>query len=109
MQRVYPVAEFIGERPAATDYPRSFTVPRYSERRRKAKDDRPSLQAHKLTFTDHHSHFFFVLWLILNTKGVGQKTETNEIAVMVDSRWPLIADVALDPVELKDYWKSWRA
>ena len=41
-------------------------------------------------------------------KGVGAKTETNETAVMVDSRWPLIADPALEGVELKDYWKSWR-
>lgn len=38
------------------------------------KTNKSSLQAHKLTFKDHHSHFFFVLWLILNTKGVGQKT-----------------------------------
>lgn len=41
-------------------------------------------------------------------KGVSQKTETNEIAVMVDSRWPLMVDPSLDNVELKDYWKSWR-
>jgi homogentisate 1,2-dioxygenase len=42
-------------------------------------------------------------------KGVSQKTETDEIAVMVDSRWPLQIDPALDGVELKEYWKSWLA
>jgi homogentisate 1,2-dioxygenase len=42
-------------------------------------------------------------------KGIGQKTETNETAVMVDSRWPLKVDPALEGVELKDYWKSWRS
>jgi homogentisate 1,2-dioxygenase len=42
-------------------------------------------------------------------KGVGQKTETNEIAVMIDSRWPLKADPALESVELKDYWQSWKS
>lgn len=41
-------------------------------------------------------------------KSVGTKTETNETAVMVDSRWPLIADPGLEKVELKDYWKSWK-
>ncbi|MGE3682891.1 MAG: homogentisate 1,2-dioxygenase [Bdellovibrionales bacterium] len=42
-------------------------------------------------------------------KSVDQKTHTNEIAVMVDSRWPLHVDPALLNVELKDYWKSWRS
>lgn len=42
-------------------------------------------------------------------KSVENKTETNEIAVMVDSRWPLQMDTSLEKVELKDYWKSWRA
>lgn len=41
-------------------------------------------------------------------KSVGSKTETNETAVMVDSRWPLKIDPSLENVELKDYWKSWR-
>jgi homogentisate 1,2-dioxygenase len=41
-------------------------------------------------------------------KTVESKTETDEIAVMVDSRWPLIVDPALEGVELKEYWKSWR-
>lgn len=41
-------------------------------------------------------------------KAVDQKTDTNEIAVMVDSRWPLHADTSLESVELKDYWKSWK-
>jgi len=41
-------------------------------------------------------------------KGVGAKTETNEIAVMIDSRWPLNIDSLIENVEVKDYWKSWR-
>jgi homogentisate 1,2-dioxygenase len=41
-------------------------------------------------------------------KAVAQKTETNEIAVMVDSRWPLFTDPYLDQTELQDYWKSWK-
>jgi homogentisate 1,2-dioxygenase len=41
-------------------------------------------------------------------KNVGSKTETDEIAVMVDARWPLKVDPAMEGVELKDYWKSWR-
>lgn len=41
-------------------------------------------------------------------KGVSQKTETNEVAVMLDSRWPLFTDPSLERVELKDYWKSWK-
>lgn len=41
-------------------------------------------------------------------KSVDSKTETNETAVMVDSRWPLMIDPALEGVELKDYWKSWK-
>ncbi len=41
-------------------------------------------------------------------KSVDSKTETNETAVMVDSRWPLEADPILEGVELKDYWKSWK-
>lgn len=41
-------------------------------------------------------------------KAVDQKTHTNEIAVMVDSRWPLLADESLGSVELKEYWKSWQ-
>lgn len=41
-------------------------------------------------------------------KAAEKKTHTDEIAVMVDSRWPLMADPVLDPTELKDYWKSWK-
>jgi homogentisate 1,2-dioxygenase len=41
-------------------------------------------------------------------KGVNTKTETNEIAVMVDSRWPLLVDPSLEKVEVQEYWKSWR-
>ncbi len=41
-------------------------------------------------------------------KSVGQKTETNEVAVMVDTRRPLLVDPALEGVELADYWKSWK-
>lgn len=42
-------------------------------------------------------------------KGINAKNETNEYAVMVDSRWPLHRDPLLDEVEVKDYWKSWGA
>ena len=42
-------------------------------------------------------------------KNAGKKTETDEVAVMVDSRWPLEMDPALDAVEFKEYWKSWSA
>ncbi len=41
-------------------------------------------------------------------KAVETKTETDEIAVMVDSRWPLEIDPTLEDTELKDYWKSWK-
>lgn len=41
-------------------------------------------------------------------KNIGGKTDTNEIAVMIDSRLPLLTDPALENVELKDYWKSWK-
>ena len=41
-------------------------------------------------------------------KAVESKTETDEIAVMVDSRWPLEIDPILESTELKDYWKSWK-
>ncbi len=40
-------------------------------------------------------------------KNVGTKTETNEYAVMIDSRRPLARDAVLDSVELASYWKSW--
>jgi homogentisate 1,2-dioxygenase len=42
-------------------------------------------------------------------KNVSGKTETDEVAVMIDSRWPLQIDSVLEGVELKDYWKSWQA
>ena len=40
-------------------------------------------------------------------KGVGNKTRTDEYAVMVDSRWPLKRDEFLGSVEVQEYWKSW--
>jgi homogentisate 1,2-dioxygenase len=42
-------------------------------------------------------------------KAVSAKTETDEYAVMIDSRFPLERDKAADAVELPDYWKSWKA
>lgn len=42
-------------------------------------------------------------------KNIGTKTETNEKAVMIDTRWPLTMDPALAKVELTEYWKSWRS
>ncbi|MGE4134027.1 MAG: homogentisate 1,2-dioxygenase [Bdellovibrionales bacterium] len=41
-------------------------------------------------------------------KGIDKKTETNETAVMVDTRWPLTVDPGLTSTELKNYWQSWR-
>jgi len=38
---------------------------------------------------------------------VKSKTHTDEKAVMIDTRWPLHRDAALEQVELKEYWKSW--
>jgi homogentisate 1,2-dioxygenase len=42
-------------------------------------------------------------------KSVSTKTETNEYAVMVDTRQPLEREASLDSVELQDYWKSWKS
>ncbi len=41
-------------------------------------------------------------------KSVGNKTETSEYAVMVDTRWPLKVDDSAEKVELKSYWESWK-
>lgn len=38
---------------------------------------------------------------------VKAKTHTDEYAVMIDTRWPLHRDPALEAVELAEYWKSW--
>ena len=35
------------------------------------------------------------------------KTETEEYAVMVDTRWPLKRDAFLEKIEVQEYWKSW--
>lgn len=42
------------------------------------------------------------------TKGINQKTHTNEYAVMVDTRYPLKIDPNAEQVALKEYWKSWQ-
>jgi homogentisate 1,2-dioxygenase len=42
-------------------------------------------------------------------QNISKKTETNEYAVMLDSRIPLEREKSLDEVELKEYWKSWRS
>ncbi len=41
-----------------------------------------------------------------NIKG---KKRTDETAVMIDSRWPLLRDPILDSVELQNYWQSWKS
>lgn len=41
-------------------------------------------------------------------KNVSHKKETNEYAVMVDTRQPLIRDSYLDAVEVTNYWQSWK-
>ncbi len=40
-------------------------------------------------------------------KNIGNKTHTDEVAVMVDTWQNLNVDPSLEKVELKDYWKSW--
>ena len=40
-------------------------------------------------------------------QSIKTKTHTDEYAVMVDARWPLKRDAALEAVERLDYWKSW--
>lgn len=40
-------------------------------------------------------------------KNIKGKTETNEYAVMIDSRWPLKRDEVLSGIEVTEYWKSW--
>lgn len=42
-------------------------------------------------------------------KNIGNKTETNEYAVMIDSRQNLVADPGLQQFELMSYWQSWKA
>ncbi len=34
-------------------------------------------------------------------------TETNEIAIMIDTKYPLSTTRGSDHIEVKDYWKSW--
>lgn len=41
-------------------------------------------------------------------KNIDSKTETDEYAVMIDSRWPLKRDPLLNEVEVQEYWKSWK-
>lgn len=38
---------------------------------------------------------------------VKAKTHTDEKAVMIDTRWPLLRDIALERFERKEYWQSW--
>lgn len=38
---------------------------------------------------------------------VKTKTHTDEKAVMIDSRWPLMRDESMARFEVSDYWKSW--
>lgn len=38
---------------------------------------------------------------------VKSKTHTDEYAVMIDTRWPLKRDPAIERIELLEYWKSW--
>lgn len=44
-------------------------------------------------------------------KAIGKastRTHTDEYAVMIDARWPLKRDPAMESVELVEYWKSWQ-
>lgn len=40
-------------------------------------------------------------------KNIGNKTHTDEYAVMIDTWQPLIVDKNLENVEVQEYWKSW--
>lgn len=42
-------------------------------------------------------------------KSIKGKTQTNEYAVMIDSRWPLEMDESASRLELPDYWQSWKS
>lgn len=42
-------------------------------------------------------------------KTIDSKTDAEEYAVMVDSRWPLKVDPNLESTELTEYWKSWQS
>ncbi len=41
-------------------------------------------------------------------QNINKKTDTDEYAVMLDSRIPFIKDPIMDTVEVQDYWKSWQ-
>lgn len=41
-------------------------------------------------------------------KTIDQKTDAEEYAVMVDTRFPLKRDSFLEKVELENYWQSWQ-
>lgn len=40
-------------------------------------------------------------------QNIGQKTHTDEVAVMIDTWQPLHVDQEMTQVEVADYWKSW--
>ncbi|MFP5520043.1 MAG: homogentisate 1,2-dioxygenase [Bdellovibrionia bacterium] len=40
-------------------------------------------------------------------KGIGNKTHTDEVAVMIDTWQPLIVEESMSKVEVESYWKSW--
>lgn len=40
-------------------------------------------------------------------KNIGNKTHTDEYAVMIDTWNPLKVDTAFEKVEVKEYWQSW--
>lgn len=40
-------------------------------------------------------------------KNIGNKTHTDEYAVMIDTRQPLQVEPSLEKVEVKEYWQSW--
>ena len=42
-------------------------------------------------------------------KGIKNKTHTNEYAVMIDSKQPLKRTSEISPLEIADYWKSWKS
>ena len=42
-------------------------------------------------------------------KGVNTKTHTDEVAVMIDTWKPLQIDERIAPIEVKEYWASWKS
>ncbi|MGZ3745871.1 MAG: homogentisate 1,2-dioxygenase [Pseudobdellovibrionaceae bacterium] len=65
---------------------------------------RAGIQAGMMTFHPQGIHHGPQNQAVARTEGV---RETNEIAIMIDTKNPLVASPQAESVEIKDYWKSW--